>query len=336
MRVTIKEIAEMAGVSKAAVSYAINDKDGVSEDTKKKILNIIEATNFIPNQNSRKLTSKKNFMITIVFPAEASPFDNLFYLEIAKAVSERCGEYDYSLSICNLPVNEKKTPHELLSGGTDGVIFFQSAASNVLSELERLKIPFVITDAYSAESRHVTITTDNEFFTETAMRYLILKGHRDIAFITSEYLPEYYFQTYDTYKRIISELNQHIPLEWIQSCASDEHTAYQCMARIIDSRHSPSAVFCAGDIFAVGAMKCASEKGYKIPDDISFMGIDDILISSYINPPLATINIDKKEIGHISFDLLYKMMNGETAESVKIKTHKIMERASVKDITKNR
>jgi len=116
------------------------------------------------------------------------------------------------------------------------------------------------------------------------------------------------------------------------SSATDENTAYECMNRIIESGRIPTAVFCAGDIFAAGAMKCAAERGYNIPKDISYMGIDDILISSYISPPLTTISIDKKEMGYISFDLLFKMMRGEVAESVKIKTGNLIERKSVKNM----
>ena len=334
MKLTIKEIAEMAGVSKASVSYVMNGKGGVGEATKKKILKIIEKTNFIPNQNSRRLSNGKNYTITIASPAEASPFENLFYLDITKAVMEKCAEHDYSLSICRISGDNEKIPQELLGGNTDGVIFFQSAAANILNELERQKVPFVIADAYSADSNHITVTTDNEFFTETALKYLISKEHKNIALITSQYLPEYYFQTYNTYKRIISEVNKNIPLDWLQTEASDEHSAYKCMERIIDCGNIPAAVFCAGDIFAAGAMKCAAEHGYNIPCDISFMGIDDILISSYLNPPLTTISIDKKEMGYISFDLLFKIMNNETAKSVKIKTYKLMERESVKDMQK--
>ena len=329
MKITIKEIAEMAGVSKASVSYVMNGKGNVSKVTKKKILKIIKDTNYVPNKNSRKLRTKKNFMITIASPVEASPFDNLFYLDITKSVMERCRESGYSLSICNLPSDEK-IPNELLGGNTDGVIFFQSAAPDILNALERQSVPFVITDAYSADPSHIIVTTDNEFFTETAMDYLISKGHKEIAFITSQYLPEYYSQTYNAYKRAISSVNSHIPPEWIQSGAYDESSAYECMTRIIDSGRIPTAVFCAGDIFAVGAMKCAVERGYKIPGDISFMGIDDILISSYINPPLTTIHIDKKEMGDISIELLFKMIRGETAESVRIKKCELIERKSVK------
>jgi len=332
MKITIKEIAEMSGVSEASVSYVINGKSKVSEHTKHKILEIIKKNNYVANKTGRKLRTQKNFMITIASPAEASPFDNLFYLDITKAVMEKCAAHGYSLSICRISNDKEKIPNELLGGNTDGVIFFQSATPNILHELERQQVPFIIADAYTIDLRNITITTDNEYFTETAMKYLISKGHKNIALITSRYLPEYYRQTYDAYLRSVSKINPNIPPVWIQTGASDENAAYECMRRILDCRHIPTAVFCAGDIFAVGAMKCAGERGYKIPDDISFMGIDDILISSYINPPLTTINIDKKEMGYISFDLLFKRMSNESVESIKIKTYKLMERESVKNI----
>jgi len=332
MKLTIKEIAEMAGVSKASVSYVMNGKGKVSENTRSKILEIMKDTSYVPNKTGRKLRTRKNFMITVAFPAEASPFENLFYLDITKAVMEKCREAGYSLSICSLSGDSEQIPQELLGGNTDGVIFFQSISPAILEELERQKVPFVIADAYSADPRHVTVTTDNEFFTETALKYLKVKGHGETALITSRYLPEFYSQIYGAYKREILEVTPDIPAEWVQTGAIDEYSAYECMGRIIDSGRIPSAVFCAGDIFAAGAMKCAAERGYKIPDDISFMGLDDILISNYVVPPLTTIRIDKKEMGDISIELLFKMIRGETAESVRIKKCELIERKSVKEI----
>lgn len=331
----IKGIAKLAGVSEASVSYVLNNKPGVSEETKEKILKIIESTNYTPNQIGRRLKTQKSHMITVAFPLEASPFDNLFYLEIIKAVMEKCGKAGYSLSVCSMSddmSNGEKIPRELLGGNSEGVIFFQSAASFVLTELENQEVPFVIVDAYSAEPHNITVTTDNEFFIKTALKYLKEKGHTEIALITSRYLSEYYSQTYGAYKREVLEINANIPREWVQTTAEDERSAYECMKRIVGEGHIPTAVFCAGDIYAVGAMKSAADQGYKIPGDISFMGIDDILISPYTAPPLTTINIDKKEMGNTSIDLLFKMIRGEKTKSVKIKTYRLIERGSVKDM----
>lgn len=95
----------------------------------------------------------------------------------------------------------------------------------------------------------------------------------------------------------------------------------------------PSAVFCNGDIFAIGAMKCLKDYGYRTPEDISFIGIDDIVLSRYFEPKLTTIRIDMAEMGALAMDLIVKKINGQDVESVIVQSDQIIIRDSVKKIS---
>ena len=101
------------------------------------------------------------------------------------------------------------------------------------------------------------------------------------------------------------------------------------MEKILKSPQIPSAVFCSGDIFAIGAMKCAKDNGYRIPEDISFIAIDDILLSGYYEPRLTTIRIDKEKMGSLAMELIMKKLNGEQVESIFIESNNIIVRESV-------
>ena len=160
---------------------------------------------------------------------------------------------------------------------------------------------------------------------------MIDNGHRNIAFIGSSYIPEYYIQAFTGYKKALEEIQVSIPSNWIQINAKDEESSYECMANILRSNNSvPTAVFCAGDIFAIGAIRCAKEFGYKVPDDISFVGIDDIILSRYVEPKLTTVKIDKALMGSLAMELIVKKINGEQVKSEIVESDNLIIRDSVK------
>jgi LacI family transcriptional regulator len=92
----------------------------------------------------------------------------------------------------------------------------------------------------------------------------------------------------------------------------------------------PTAVFCAGDLYAIGAMRCVKDNGLSIPDDISFIGIDDIIVSTYVDPPLTTVSLDELEMGKITMRMMYDILNDSLETPVYILNGRIVERSSVK------
>jgi DNA-binding LacI/PurR family transcriptional regulator len=136
-------------------------------------------------------------------------------------------------------------------------------------------------------------------------------------------------QTFNGYKKAAEAVNMAIPPFWIQVDARDEESSYRCMQRILSMKPTPSAVFCTTDLLAIGAMKCAKETGYKVAGDISFIGVDDILLSRYVEPALTTVRIDKLEMGRLAMELLIRKINREPAEAVTVESDRIVERQSV-------
>jgi len=336
-RLTIKDIARMAGVSPTVVSFVINNKPGVSNSTRKKVIEIIEETNFRPSLSSRRLILKKSFNISIVVRKDASPFNNLFYFEIAQGLLEKSKEYGYNIVFTDIPAvgNKFEFPEIIKQKDTDGVIFFQDTESYILNEIENLGIPCVVIDAHPDSDTYSYVMADYEKAAYTATMHLIENGHNDIAFITSCTCPNFYTQVFSGFKKALDSKGISIPSSWIQIDANDEkneESAYECMQRILNSQNIPTAVLCTVDMYAASAIKCVKANGYRVPEDISFIGIDDIILSRFIEPALTTIRIDKKLMGSLAMDMIVKKINGQQVNNVVVASDNLIVRDSVRNL----
>lgn len=328
-KLTIKEIAEMAGVSPTAVSFVINDKKGVSDDTRKKILKIIEETNFMPNENSRRLFFKRSFMIGIIYSNITSPFENVYFMELARGIISRGRELGYNVLFWEKDENENKIPEIIARNDIDGIIFLQDADLKLISELNQMDIPFVIADAIEAEKEVSVVKTDYYTATYRAMQYLIEMGHNDIALVSRESNPGYYLQCFSAYKDVLEEHKMPMNFSWVQGGATNEETAYFCAEKIMSTDNKPDAIFCSADIYAIGVIKYMKDIGIKVPEQVSVMAVDNILISSYIDPGITSVDIDKNGIGVAAMDMIYKKINGEKIENSIFEPGEVIVRDSV-------
>lgn len=327
---TIKEIADMADVSPTAVSFVLNDRKGVSDETRKKVKEIIERTNFRPNRNSQRLYYQKSFNITILVKETSSPFKDLFYFDITKGVLNKSREYGYNIVFANIPQDDDITLQDIIKQeDSDGIICYQDMEQEILEEIKESNIPFVVVDAHFTNSDITSINTDYTKAAYIATEYLIEHNHKDIGFICSNFIPDFYVQCFSGFKNALKDYNLSLNPSWIQDKAEDEDTANECMKNILKSDSIPTAIFCAVDMFAIGAIRCAKENNYNVPEDISFIGIDDILLSRYISPPLTTIKIDKIKMGEIAIDLLVKKIEDKKVESKMLEMTELAERDSV-------
>lgn len=333
-KLTIKDIAKMSGVSTTVVSFVINNKPGVNADTRSRVNEVLQRTGFKPSLSSRRMVHQKSFNISIIMRNDSSPFSNLFYFEIAQGILEKSKEFGYNIVFTD--ISEKNgdvlLPQIIEQKDTDGIIFFQDTERNILNEMERREIPYLVIDTHQSSSSIFSINADYELAAYTATLYLMENGHCEIGFISSSFIPDFYTQVFSGYKRALSTQNLSIPSGWIQMDVMDEESAFKAMENILQQSKIPTAIFCAADIFAVGAMRCADEKGYHIPEDISFTSIDDILLSRYIKPKLTTIRIDKFKIGSLALELLIRRMNGEPSNNLTVESNNLIVRESVKKI----
>jgi len=332
-KLNIKKISEMAGVSTSAVSFVLNNKKGVSEETRKKILEIIERENYTPNVNSRRLILKRSFNIFLVLDNDITTLENLFYSTVINVIVKKANKLGYNIVLSLKTGSFEKSPllQSIKQSNADGVIFLQDIDSETMYELNKIKIPYVVIDSQKANPEYVSVKSDYELSSYVSTKYLIDCGHKRIAFIGMSKIPDFYISTFNGYKRAISEHSLTFYPHWIQGDAYDETSAYNCMRNILSSKEIPTAVFCAGDIYAIGGMNCTYDMGYRVPYDISFSSIDNIPAAEYCRPKLTTIDIDKIEMGEKAIELLDAQISNNLTEKVYVvKSDKIIVRDSVR------
>lgn len=334
-KLTIKDIAKMANVSPTLVSFVINNKPGVSPETRQKILDIIEQTDFKPNINFRRLTTHKTFNICVVIQKTISPFNDFFYYEITQGFLEQSEMRGYNIILANAPASGTSTyVLDLIDRREiDGIIFYRNVSPAILEKVSQHKLPAVLVDIDNSSPEFIHINADYKQGAMIATQYLIDHGHREIALLSSSTEPKFNTQIFTGFCETMEANRLSAPLSWLQINSGSEELAYRSMEKILSFEKIPTAVICAADMFAISAIRCAQEKGYSVPDDISFIGIDDIIIAKYTQPALTTIKIDKQAMAQYTIDTLIRKINQEeNVQNILVPINTLVERKTVKDI----
>lgn len=322
----MKEIAKLAGVSIATVSKVINGKDGsISEATRKKILKIVEEQNYIPNQVAKGLKVKQTNTIGLIIPDVM----NLFFSELAKGVEDAADKLGYSVVLCNTNNDLEKEKHYLrmLKGRMiDGVIM--SAVESTHSTIENYNQPLVLIDRdINTKQKVGRIKIDNEKGVFDSTNYLIQKGCKNIAFISSKRVNSIANDRFKGYIKCLEDNNICVNEDNIYLDDFSVDTGYKGIKEILNTQKIDGVV-CGNDLIGIGVVKGVKETSLKIPQDIKIIGFDDIFISSYMDPPLTTIKQPIYEIGRESVDLLVKLIEKKNTDYLRILNHELIIRES--------
>ena len=324
---SILKIAKLAGVSGATVSKVLNGKDqAISEATRKRIFEIVEREGYIPNSIAQSLKIKNTKTIGLIIPDVM----NMFFGELAKGVEDSADKVGYSLILCNTDNNETKEKKYLkvLQGKmVDGIIMAAVENSSDTS-LESCKQPIVLIDRDVTTNQTVgRIKIDNEKCIYDAVSFLIKKGCKNIGFISSKTNNSISQNRLNGYIKVLEE--NGIPYnESIVYLDDYSVNTGSIGALSLISNSNIDGICCGNDLIAIGAIKALREKNIDIPKDIKVIGMDDISISSYIEPPLSTIRQPIYEMGHEAVDLLIDMIENRETNLIRILNHSLVERRS--------
>ncbi len=315
-KLTIKEIAQMAGVSVTTVSFVLNNKPGVSEAVRKRVQEIIDANHFKPNLNSKKLLKNKSYNICLLINSFSSPFEDLFYFDIARGILNQCSQYGYNLIMSKYLNDTEELPDIVYSGDVDGVIFLQDISASLLQKVNEIDIPFVVVDVLKVREDITSINPDYSNAAYDATGYLIDQGHCDIALIANKDVDSFFAQIYHGFRKAMADNGLPLRKDQQSISVSGEDAACRTVQTLLSKQDRPSALLCATDILAIGAIRGAKKAHLSVPKDVSVIGIDDIFLSRYIEPRLTTVSVNKEEMGVYAMDLLYKKLKGKTPESI--------------------
>lgn len=333
---TIKDVARLAGVSTTTVSHVINKTRFVAEATQEKVLEAVKELNYAPSAVARSL--KCNTTRTIGMLVTQST--NLFFSEVIDGVESYCYRQGYTLILCNTGgIYEKQRDYirMLAEKRVDGILVMCSDLTQELSEMleSHADIPKVIMDWGPEASKADKIIDNSELGGYLATKYLIDRGHKDIACLSGHLNKLACQERIAGFRRAMAEANLEVNDNWILEGNFECDTAVLAADKIIAMDKMPTAVFCFNDTMALGLMSRLQQKGVRVPNDISVIGYDNIELAEYFSPPLTTIHQPKRRVGKNAFEILLERIKDKEHERRIFEMHpEIVERDTVKDLTK--
>lgn len=305
---TIREIANIAGVSPAAVSLVINNKKGVSEETRRRVQAVIEENNYIVPGYKRGSKRKRFRLCVIKFRTHGIALEENqgFIASIIDQIESKCRHYGYDLAMVNCKVSTaEETLREVMHTPPDGVILMGTELrENDYRLLDLLDVPTVVLDNGMNDVRVDSVVMDNEAISAAAVQYLYSIGHRTIGYIRFSLPIRNCDERYQGYLREMEKLGLPIPKPaFVMPTLKD---AYRDMKQLLeDGAYVPhGAVVADNDTVAIGVMKAVQEAGYRIPEDFSIVGVDDIPFSAMTMPALTTMHVSRSAMGSLAVDIL--------------------------------
>ncbi|GAU77270.1 LacI family DNA-binding transcriptional regulator [Fusibacter sp. 3D3] len=311
MKVTINEIAKQAGVSKATVSRVLNDSKPVKDILRKRVLKVIEETNFRPNALARGLSLKKTSVIGVIIPDLSNPV----FSRIIAGIESYTRAHDYSLMITatdfdiDVEINHIKIFRDK---GVEGLILLTDHVNKALYEtLENFDKPIIMIGSDCDLEKIPIIKIDNIKAAYEATQYLINLNHKRIAMIRGPLTDRFSGNLrFEGYKKALIENNLYDEILVKEGKYSFEH-GYQMMTHLLAGSKMPTAVFCANDVMAVGALKCALDNEISVPEELSIMGFDDVAIAKMYNPSLSSVHQPFEAKGERAIVKLIRMIEDE-------------------------
>ncbi len=329
--ITIKDIARLANVSPAAVSYVINDRPGVSDETREHIRRIMAEHGYTPSLTSRRLKLHRSFNIHVVIGSVHVAFDDLFYNSAIERMMQVCNEKGYSLVLSDTARFAHSSLHRaILQKDVDGVVFLQDVVAQAVTHLQQAGIPYVVLDAHKIAPDHNSVYCDYSEAAMAATAYLVEKGHRRIGFVGIDRIPEFFESARTGYAAALQQSGISPDKSWIQRCEDDRNPSDALIENIRTS--GVTAVVCATDLLAVNLMQRLQRKGVSLPEQLSVCGMDDVLIARYCTPTLTTVEIDKQKMGEAAIRLLLDILDKKrptTGERVCVHSTTVIRRESV-------
>jgi len=334
MKISIRSISKITGFSPATVSNALNRKKGVNKETSEEIFRI---ANELGYSNESKISRIK----LVIYKRNGSIIDNSpFFTNLLEGVETECREFGYEMMVCNLDRRSdsyEQRLDELLNDKTTAVIMLGTEALD--EDFERYKdakCPLVILDSWCTSMDFNGILINNSDSAKNAVNYLIKKGHREIGYLKGKFRIKAFSARGNGYSRALYKNGIAINEQYIVSLNTTMDGAYKDMLNYLDQKPKlPTAFFADNDMIALGVMKALIEKGYRIPEDISLIGFDDLSSCEISTPRLTTIKVFKQEMGQLAVRRLLDVIRDGNGIKSKIQIcTEFIERDSVKDLTK--
>lgn len=307
MRITMDEIAKLAGVSKATVSRVLNESEcGVGEQTRVRVKKIAEELGYSVEQTEKKKNVSFTRYIALILPDITNPF----FADLAKSVEQSLRRKGYSLVLANTDFsedNEVAQIRELMVKRLEGILLVPSGirAREEHNLPRRYQIPMVLLDRKLEGISDIPgVYSNNEYASVISCEHLIRKGARDIVFISGPLNVSTSIERFEGYKAVLAQHSIPFRPEMCRHGSYTVESGYNAVLELERSGISYSAILAANDLMALGALKAVREFGYRVPEDVQIIGFDNIEFSQYCEPSLSTMQQPTFDMGAKAVELL--------------------------------
>lgn len=333
--VSIKDIANEAGVAISTVSNVINGTRFVTSQTKDKVLNAVEKLKYRPNIIARGLRTHSTRTIAVIVPDMSSSF----FSQVINGIEEIARKRNYTMILGCTSFDSKeeaRITNVLLDSFIDGFIFFSGFDNYEFTKKVYDKgVPIVILDKDFEENEIPTVVIDNSAAVESCVDYLCKFGHKKIGYISSTYDKQTTVRKrYEGYlsglKKNGLKFDPDLVLVSPELRLHETTSTYEAVRNFLKKGKIPTAFLAMADVIAFGLLRALKDEGFKIPEDVSVMGFDNILFSQFTDPLLTTLKQPKKMMGNIAINLLLDTIEGKEVKDKKvIMPTAVIERESV-------
>ena len=309
MKVTRADVAKKAGVSTATVSYVLNKSRKISEETRQKVLKVVDELNYKPDMIARSMVTNETKQLSIVLNDVTNPFFSEIILGFENAAIER----GYFVNKCTGHKNLEEYLDSFVTRRIDGIFVAAIPCKfniNKIYNLVDYGIKVVISGNVNVDIKKVS-SIENDYVggMEKAVEHLVSLGHRSIAYMSGLGRVQKFDRKIEGYIKAVSKFNlpcgEDLLFEGSSPYNTDIKDGYNLTKKLINSGKEFSAVICTNDLMAIGAINALKENGYKVPGDISVMGFDGIYLGEIWEPSLTTMAVPRALLGEKAFELLY-------------------------------
>ncbi|WP_307893944.1 LacI family DNA-binding transcriptional regulator [Bacillus swezeyi] len=338
--VTMKEIAEKANVSVATVSYVLNENGNISEETKKRVWEVVKELNYRPNHIAKSLKMQKTNTVGVIVE-DVTVFNAP---KIIDGINENAEKFGLSIILTNMRLEKlvgnhptdpekcrplvKKIMDELISKQVDGIIYIGLHPRDVTAIIPDVDIPIVFVYCYTTTPHQHSIIYDDQLAAYEATNYLISKGHERIALISGHIDSKSAHSRYSGYYQSIKEHQLAFYPGYIKSGDWYFDSGYTLAKDLLQHDNIPTAILAMNDQMALGAIKACNDLGFNVPADISIIGFDNREFSEYSSPKLTTMSLPLQEMGFLSIQAIQDLISGSSKTGGKL-TCELIERESV-------
>jgi LacI family transcriptional regulator len=332
-RATIRDIAQLAGVSVATVSRVINDRPDVSPETRDAVLRHVRAHNFQTNRSARALSVGRTGFVGFTMPYVRADY----FAAILAGALEAAYDQEMRLVLCaTLQEHDREVSllETLMDGATDGaIILLPEESSDELLALQASGYRFVVADPRVSLPEGIpAVSAAHRAGAKAATDYLLSLGHRRVAHISG---PRGWVATeerIDGYQAALAAAGVLPSTEFLAEGDFEIRGGYAAAKKLLDLPELPTAIFASNDNMAAGVLRAARERGLSVPEDLSVIGFDDAELAHIVTPTLTTIRQPLAELGRTAVSLLTRMIERQSVEALRVE---LATRLVVRDSTRS-